>query len=355
MTESHEPSDTAPPGIDADAVTAWMAERVDDLAPPLGFDLIAGGHSNLTFNVTDRAGNRFVLRRPPLHQVLATAHDMGREHRLMAALADSPVPVPPLVGLCTDESVNERPFYVMEFVDGLVVRNAGVADQLTEPAKQAASRSLVATLATLHSVDIDAVGLGDLGRREAYVARQLKRWKRQYDESATRDRPAVAAVHDHLAAHIPDQGPATIVHGDYRLDNCIVAGPDAPDAGEVVAVLDWELCTLGDPLVDVAQLCIYWTEPGEDGPMANAPTTSPGFWSRAQVLDAYAQASGRDLSNIDYYLAFASWKLACILEGVYSRYTSGAMGAQPEGGAESFVRRIDLLVEQAEAFAAKDS
>lgn len=344
----------APVGIASSNVTAWITERVADLAPPLDFELIAGGHSNLTFRVSDTNGSQHVLRRPPLHQVLATAHDMGREHTVIAAMQASAVPVPPLVGLCTDPSVNERPFYVMDFVDGLVVRTAADAHPLGGEFKQAASRSLVETLVALHAVDIDEIGLGGLAKREHYVARQLKRWKRQVDEGATRVRPGIVAVHDHLASRIPEQRGAAVVHGDYRLDNCIVAAPDTPNAGEVVAVLDWELCTLGDPLVDLAGLLTYWSEPGEDTVLVDSPTTSPGFWNRQQVLAAYADLSGRPIGNIDYYLSLSAWKLACILEGVYARYVGGAMGDKvPAGGPEAFVSRIDALVATAEAAAEK--
>lgn len=328
-----------PQGIDVDKVTAWFADHVPEAAAPLAFSAIAGGHSNLTFVVEDVAGRRYVLRRPPLHQVLATAHDMEREHRIIAALEPTPVPVPVVRGLCVDPDVNERPFYVMNYVDGLVVRNGEVADSLAPAVRTSASRSVVEVLAALHKLDPDDVGLGQLAKREDYVGRQLRRWLQQYHASATKDRPAVTVIHDALAGAIPEQTATTIVHGDYRLDNCMI-GPD----GTVVAVFDWELATLGEPLVDLAQLLVYWVEPGDTvEPLENAPTSIGGFATRDELASLYAAASGRTIHDLSYYLAFASWRLGCILEGVYSRYRAGAMGAELPASIDSFERRIDDL------------
>jgi len=326
-------------GIDVDNVTRWMEEHADGVVPPLSFELIAGGRSNLTYRMADEVGARWVLRRPPLGHVLATAHDMGREHRIMAALAPTPVPVPPLVGLCTDEAVNGAPFYVMEHVDGVVARDAETGAALSLEARRAATESLVDVLVAIHEVDVDAVGLGDLGRREAYVERQLSRWQRQWEATRDVEVPAVEELHARLAATVPEQGPATIVHGDYRLDNCIV-GTD----GDIRAVLDWELCTLGDPLADVGQLMVYWVEDGD--PFAEAlpsATTLDGFPSRAEVVAAYAERSGRDLSRIGFYTALGYWKLACILQGVAVRYRSGAMGADEEQVGETFAAQVEAL------------
>ena len=331
-------------GIQHDAVSAWFEAHVPDVVLPLTFELIAGGHSNLTFKVTGADGRAYVLRRPPLSQVLATAHDMGREHKIIAALADTDVPVPHAFGLCEDEAVNERPFYVMEFVDGRVVRNRTHAAALTPEVRGAASTSIAETLARIHAVDVDAVGLGDLGRKEDYIARQLRRWLRQFEESKTQDRPQIQEVHDHLVARIPEQGEAGIVHGDYRLDNCILSGQ-----GQVLAVLDWELCTLGDRNADVAQLLVYWAEPDDpEFALDDPPTGEAGFASRAEMLDFYLEASGREIDNFGYYMAFGYWKLACILEGVYSRYVGGAMGDKaPPQGADSFAARVDALTKMA--------
>jgi aminoglycoside phosphotransferase (APT) family kinase protein len=329
-------------GIDVSGVTDWFEANVDGAQGPLTFELIAGGHSNLTYRVDDAAGHRFVLRRPPLGHVLATAHDMSREHKIISALGPTDVPVAPALGLCTDETVNGAPFYVMAFVDGLVLRDAAAAQSLTPEARRSAGLSIADTLARIHAVDPDAVGLGDLGKKEGYIARQLKRWYGQFQQSQTRELPRVDEVHDALAARIPDQGPAAIVHGDYRLDNCMT-----DTDGNVIAVLDWEICTLGDPLADVGLLMVYWTEASDASPMLlTAPTAVDGFLSRKEVLDRYAEASGRDLSHIDFYIAFGYWKLACIVEGVYARYVGGAMGSDA-AGFEGFAVQVERCADAA--------
>ena len=341
MTDSVTPEVGVPDGIEAGGVTAWLQSHAPDVTPPLRFVRIAGGRSNFTYTVTDSAGQRFVLRRPPLGPLLPSAHDMGREHRIMAALADSAVPVPPLVGLCTDESVTGAPFYVMRFVDGLILREPESVDPVPEPVRMAAADSLVDTLDALHAVVPDAVGLGDLGRKDGYVERTLRRWRCQWEKSKTREIPLVEEVADRLAANIPDSGPARIVHGDYRLDNTLVS----PEDGSVQAVLDWELCTLGDPLADVGMLLVYWTEPDDDFAAVWSATASPGFPGRKDVADRYAAASGRDLSEIDFYVALGYWKIATILEGVYARYASGAYGTTDD----SWKRYKDTVPRMAEA------
>jgi aminoglycoside phosphotransferase (APT) family kinase protein len=314
-------------GIDVAAVTDWLRARVPELTAPLSFEVIQGGRSNLTYHVRDTEGRRWVLRRPPLHGVLESAHDMGREHRIISALGPTDVPVPATIGFEPDDTVTGAPFYVMAHVAGPVVRDADAARAvLDESGRRRSGESLVDTLVGLHTVDPDAVGLGDLARKEAYIARQLKRWHGQLAKGRTRDLPQLDDVHDRLAADVPDQGPATIVHGDYRLDNVILS-----EEGDVRAVLDWELCTLGDPLADLGLLTVYWSEPGDEmTPLLAAPTTVPGFPTRRDLAERYAAASGRDISQLDYYAAFGYWKLAIILEGVYGRFRSGAYGDVPE-------------------------
>lgn len=330
-------------GIQTEQVTDWFVAHAPEVAPPLSFELIAGGHSNLTYRVTDQDGRRWVLRRPPLGQVLATAHDMGREHRIITALAPTDVPVAPTIGLCTDEAVNGAPFYVMDFVDGLVVRAAEVGERLSPDQRRRAGESLVDTMARIHAVDVDAVGLGDLGRREDYIARQLKRWYGQWNSSKTRELPAVDEVHDHLVANLPPQHEATIVHGDYRLDNCLVS----PE-GDVVAVLDWEICTLGDPLADLGLLMVYWSDPDDTASGLLSPATAlPGFPSRQELVDRYAATSGRDVSDLAAYVAFGYWKLACIVEGVYARYLGGSMGTSDPSQFEAFKVQVEHYAESA--------
>lgn len=318
-------------------IVAWFAANIDGATAPFHFEMIAGGHSNLTFGVTDANGKRYVLRRPPLGHMLASAHDMGREYKIIAALSKSNVPVAPALGFCTDPAVAEAPFYVMEFVEGHIVRDPETAAKVfTVDARRRASESLVDTMASIHAANLVDVGLNDLGKHEGYIERQLKRWYGQWNAQKTRDLPAVDRVHDELLKRIPPQGPATLVHGDYRLDNCMV---DA--SGQVIAVLDWEICTLGDPMADLGLLMVYWTGPNDDASAWNGSACStPGFLDRADLAQRYADVSGRDISQLDFYTTFAYWKLVCILEGVYSRYLGGALGQRDPAELEPFNQQV---------------
>jgi aminoglycoside phosphotransferase (APT) family kinase protein len=335
-----------PEGINADNVTKWFEAHVPEIAAPLTFTLIAGGRSNLTFRVEDAAGRAWVLRRPPIHHVLPTAHDMVREHRLMHSLGPSGIPVPKTIGLCTDEAVNERPFFVMEFVEGHILRDEAAAEKALDVAtRRATGGHMAATLAALHDVDPDAVGLGDLGRHEGYIERQLKRWSGQYAQMKVEGVDhggLVERVGEELARRIPVQQRTSIVHGDYRMDNVVL-----DDRGEVKAILDWELCTLGDPLADVGLLMVYWADSGDPfSALAFSPTTAPGFSTREQVLEAYAAVSDLDVSGIGYYTAFGYWKLACILQGVYGRYVAGA-GAGDQGSVDAYPAQVATLAQMA--------
>jgi aminoglycoside phosphotransferase (APT) family kinase protein len=310
-------------GIRADTVTGWFAAHVPGARPPLAFAPIVGGQSNLTYLVSDQAGGRWVLRRPPLTGVLPTAHDMAREHGVISALHGTQVPVPRAFDLCDDESVTGAPFYVMEHVDGVVPRDeATVAASFDQAARAAAGYALVDVLVALHGVDPEAVGLGKLGRGHGHVERQLARWRRQWEQSKTRELPLIEEAHRRLAANVPAQDRVAIVHGDYRIDNMILSL-----VGEVRAVLDWELCTLGDPMTDLGLLMVYWSEPGDDAlPLATTPTHLPGFPSRAELAAAYARGAGRQIDELDFFVALGYWKLAVILEGVYARFAAGAYG-----------------------------
>ncbi len=334
----------APDGIDRDGVEAWFALNVPSAIPPLSFERIAGGHSNLTYGVGDAGGNRWALRRPPLGKRLGSAHDMGREHKVVSALGSTAVPVAPVVGLCQDDSVNGAPFYVMEFVEGPILRGLAEAEAFPAEADRRAIGERVAdTLTAIHAVDPDRVGLGDLGRKEDYVARQLHRWQGQWEKSKTRELPAIDSVHERLAARIPEQGPATLVHGDYRLDNMILSA-----SGEVAAVVDWELCTLGDPLADVGLLAVYWPDRGEETIALGQPANlAPGFPTREELIGRYAERSGRDLSELDFFVALGYWKLAVILEGVYARYAAGGYG-KVDPGIKEFARLVERLAEAAD-------
>lgn len=341
--------DTEVPGIHPAAVSAWFDKHIDGVATPLSFELIVGGHSNLTYKVTDAAGKHFVLRRPPLGSVLATAHDMGREHKIISGVGKSAVPVPAALGLCEDESVNDAPFYVMSYVEGVVLMDADVVEEhFPEPARKAIGGSVIEVLAELHRVDPDAVGLGDLGRKENYIARQLKRWSSQWEKSKTRELAAMDRATQLLDRHIPTQQRATIVHGDYRLGNMLTR----PDSS-IAAVLDWELCTLGDPLADLAYLLNNWVHPGEDGPTtrgaALSPSQAPGFITRDELVERYAVATGLDVGLIDYYRAFQYWRLAAIVEGVLSRYLKGVMGN--EADTDAFRDQVEALAGAALEFA----
>ena len=328
---------TLPHGI-SNNVEGWLVANINGATAPFTYNQIAGGHSNLTFKVDDAAGHSYVLRRPPLGHRLASAHDMGREHRIIAGLANSNVPVATARGLCNDEAVNELPFYVMDFVDGHVVRDKAIAETLLGPdGCKRASESIVDTMAEIHAVDVKTVGLDDLGRHDGYIARQLKRWHGNIVEQRTRELPLVDSVFEELMLRIPEQASTTIVHGDYRLDNCMV---DAK--GNVIAVLDWEICTLGDPMADLGLLMVYWTGPNDEASAwSNSVCSANGFLDRADLARRYAETSGRDISQLDYYVAFAYWKLACIIEGVYARYLGGALGDRDPAELEPFKVQVE--------------
>jgi aminoglycoside phosphotransferase (APT) family kinase protein len=328
---------TSPPGIPSpERLAAWLNDHV--AGGPLelaGIELIAGGRSNLTYrlSVCDPSGRRLlVLRRPPLGHVLPTAHDMSREFRVLSALVGTRVPVARPVAFCADADVIGAPFYVMEHVPGMVLRTRADTGALTEAQNASLSEHLADMLAAIHAVDVQAVGLADLGRGAGYLKRQLDRWQRQWDMSVTREMPGYAELVKRLTAALPPEGEVTLVHGDFRLDNVLVTLAPEP---AITAVVDWEMATLGDPLADLGLTLVYWTDPGEGGWLApagvpaDAPglstdgTTSPGFWTRAEFAAWYARRTGRDISQIGYYVAFGFFKLAVVLEGINARYQLG--------------------------------
>ena len=333
-------------GIDEANVSTWMSENVNAIAP-MTFELIAGGRSNLTYRVVDANGTAFALRRPPTSHVLPTAHDMVREHTVISALFPLGVPVAEPLGLCVDEEVNERPFYVMEFVDGAILRDRDEAEATFDEATRGViGDHLAQTLSQLHDVDVEKAGLGDLARHDGYIERQLRRWRTQYEQmhvEGVDHGGLIEAVGDELSAKIPAQQRVSVVHGDYRLDNTVL---DA--SGRVRAILDWEICTLGDPIADLGLLMVYWAEPSD--PTASllgvAPTTAKGFAGREQVLKAYASHSSLDLSHVTYYQAFGYWKLACIMQGVFARYSAGAAGGD-QGSVAEYPTHILMLAQSA--------
>lgn len=333
-------------GINESRVSAWLVEHVGAKAP-IDFELIAGGRSNLTFMVSDANRRRYALRRPPTSHVLPTAHDMVREHTIIAALEPQGIPVAHPLGLCTDPAVNEQPFYVMEFVEGAILRDRSQAEQTYDISiRRVIGDNLAATLAQLHRVDIVSAGLTALSRHDGYIERQLRRWRTQYEqmrvEEAAHDN-LVMAVGDQLAATVPTQQKVAVVHGDYRLDNTVL-----DERGAVKAILDWEICTLGDPMADLGMLLVYWAEPSDPtaAMLGAAPTTAAGFATRQEVLSAYAANTDLDVSQFAYYQAFGYWKLACILQGVFARYSAGA-AAGDQGSVAEFPKHIAMLAETA--------
>ncbi|OLF10210.1 acyl-CoA dehydrogenase [Actinophytocola xinjiangensis] len=279
--------------------------------------VLGGGKSNLTYLVTDGT-SRWVLRRPPLWHVLDTAHDMRREYTVMRALHGSPVPVPAMVLLCEDPTVLGEPFYLMEYVPGTALRDPALLDDLGPDRLRALVLETVELLARLHAVDIAEVGLTGFGRPVGFNQRQVTRWRRQLDDSRSREVPGIDELHRRLAVAVPDGRDATVLHGDFRLDNVLV------HRDRVRVVLDWEMSTLGDPLADVALMLLYAERPvvSDSGP-PRPPVSVPGHPTVERMLAHYASVSGRDLSNLAWYRAFAAFKLAVILEGVHYRHLHG--------------------------------
>lgn len=311
--------------VPAAPLAEWFRTAVPGVADgPLTVTRISGGHSNLTYRIADATGSAWALRRPPTGMVLATAHDMGREWRFITALADTPVPVAEPVALCTDADVIGAEFYVMGFVEGDVLGDEESGHRLAPDARHAAGLDAIDVLAALHAVDPDEVGLADLRRPGSYLERQLRRWHRQVHASAVPDLDVVDAVHARLAERAAALPPSDvrIAHGDFRLGNLAV-GPD----GTVRAVFDWELATLGDPLADLGWIIASWGRPGDRVPATlSGPSLVDGWADREELVARYAQRSGRDVSDLDFYVAFARWRSACIGAGVYSRYAGGVMG-----------------------------
>ncbi|MFN0088642.1 MAG: phosphotransferase family protein [Acidimicrobiales bacterium] len=336
----------APAGIDIPAVTAWFEANIAGAAGPLRFQLLEGGHSNFTYRVSDAGGRDWVLRRPPLGELLPSAHDMSREHRIIKALGGTGVPAPAAIGFCEDPAVTGAWFYVMSYVPGWVCHDEpDVTAHYDEAQRRRMSETLVDGLLALHRVDPDAVGLGDLSKREGYVLRQLKRWAQQY-EASKGELEAVPRLAGLLSAKAPAEQRVTVVHGDYRLGNAIV-GFD----GAVAAIVDWEISALGDPLADLAYLVATWREPGDPiRTIATGPSALPGFASRRELVERYGQATELDVSGFEFYLAFAYWKIACIVQGVWARYDAGQKPPDDVDLAD-MLASVRLLAERADELA----
>ena len=310
-----------PPGLDLDRLRALLErERPGLVSGPLTGRLIEGGRSNLTYEVGDGRA-KWVVRRPPLGHVLATAHDMKREHRVISALHPTNVPVPRPVLLCEDPengAAPGAPFYVMEFVEGTPYRTAAQLAPLGEERTRGAVLSLVDTLVELHAVDPGEVGLADFGRPEGFLDRQLRRWGKQLDASRSRDLAGIDELHAALGRQLPGSPAAAVVHGDYRLDNVLIGDDD-----RIKAILDWEMSTLGDPLTDLGLLVMYSVPLEVPNSPVSTTAAAPGHPSPAELVERYAVRSGRDVSAVSWYTAFAWFKLAVILEGIHYRYTLG--------------------------------
>lgn len=320
MTTSQTPA-TAPAGLDLPALQRWFDAHVPECSGPVRARLIHGGKSNLTYAIDGDGPSRWVLRRPPLGTLTPSAHDMAREYRVVAALHGTGVPVARPIGLCEDSSVIGAPFAVVEYVDGTVVRSAEDAALIPPDVQRRCALSLVDQLAAIHQVDPQAVGLEEFGRPEGYLARQLKRWRGQWNLVATRETPHLDRVYTALSNRLPPAGGSGIVHGDYRLDNTIL---DRTDPEVVRAVVDWEMATLGDPLADLGMLLAYWDPVSEPVlGVRHILRGNPGFPTAAELAEHYAHRTGADLSRLPFYQALGYFKLAVIAEGIHARHLAG--------------------------------
>lgn len=345
--------DTAPirpdEGFDLAALARYLDGRLPGAAGPLEAEQFPGGHSNLTY-LLRYGGAEFVMRRPPLGPVAPTAHDMTREHRVLTALWPVFPPAPRPFLLCEDPSVIGAPFYVMERRRGVVIRREWPRELGEDPAvRHRISEAIVDVMVALHAVDWRAIGLGGLGRPAGFVERQVRGWTERWERAKDREVPAVTEVARWLLERIPAPAGATLVHGDLKLDNVML---DPADPSRVVAVLDWEMCTTGDPLVDLGQLLCYWPQADDPAPRREAVaavTTLPGFFTRAEIVERYARLSGRDLSRIAFYEAFALFKTAVVVQQIFIRWKRGQTRDPRFAG---FAPRVAALAEAARALAA---
>ncbi len=336
-----------PPGINYDRVSRFFAENVPGGDAELRFELLSGGRSNLTYKVigSDRV---WVMRRPPLGHVLPTAHDMAREYRVLTGLNDTDVPAPRTFALCEDPEVNEYPFYVMEYKEGVILGDELPEGYATKPEeRRRMSLALIDALVKLHAVDYNAVGLSEFGRPQGYLERQVRRWSEQWERSKTRELPEVEELIKRLRAAIPESPAPAIVHGDYRLGNMIL---DPGDPGKIEAILDWEMATLGDPLADLGYTFIFWGQKSDSEERLRARsistmTAQEGFLTRDQLAAEYAKRSGRSTEFIHFYEVLAYYKLAVITEGIWARHLQGkTVGEGFEGYGETTVNLVTLAL-----------
>lgn len=307
------------PGVDLTALASWLDSHCPGLrGGELAGVVLAGGKSNLTYRISDGTTS-WALRRPPLAHVLPTAHDMAREYRVISALAGTAVPVPEPIALCDDPAVLGAPFYLMGYVDGVVLDQPGVLGRLAPATATRSCELLMDTLVDLHAVDPGAVGLADFGRPEGFLARQVRRWHQQWEASQTQPRDELGALVERLTTTLPEQSAPAVVHGDYRLTNVMFA----PDVDRIAAVVDWEMATLGDPLTDLGLLVVYQNLAQQGDMVMPRMTPDRGFLTAEQMLEHYARRSTRDLGNVDWYIGFGYFKLAVVAEGIHHRYLAG--------------------------------
>ncbi|MGA9870295.1 MAG: phosphotransferase family protein [Rhodococcus sp. (in: high G+C Gram-positive bacteria)] len=327
--------------VDFSAVSRWVESVGTGARAPLTFTRVGNGQSNLTYAVVDADGKRWVLRRPPLGQLLASAHDVAREYRILSALQNTGVPVPRMVAMTQDPAVSDVPLVLMDFVDGVVLDSMHTAQGMTEELRAAVGRSMTSALGDIHRVDLEAVGLSDLAGRKPYAQRQLQRWTTQWQNSQAREVPAIDELAARLAANVPEQREVTLVHGDFHLNNVITSPAD----GSIVAVVDWELCTLGDPLADLGGLLAYWPENGDAVAGPFMVSTLPGFPTRDELTAEYAAQTGRDVSSVGFWQVLALWKLSIIAEGVMRRAEADARNRAGAGSPTTSL--IDDIVARA--------
>lgn len=331
-----------------ESLSQWIIANVPTASGPITVSHLSGGSSNLTFRVQDDE-NDWVLRRPPVGAFLATANDMGREYRVQTGLRQSDVPVPATVAMCEDESVIGVPFYLMDFVDGIVYSDADQVAHLDEAQARAATDQLIDVLARLHAVDFEAVGLGELGRPDGFLERQVNRWCTQWERSKQRELPVIDEVARRLKRSIPTHTDASIVHGDYSFNNTMW---NRNEPSQMVAVLDWEMSTLGDPLTDLGMVSVYWGEAGAlmwRNRLPQPHRSNPGFPSADHLLARYEATSGRSVHNIDIYRVLAVFKLAIITEGARARIKATRPDEDSTGTENTIAELAELALAMANA------
>jgi aminoglycoside phosphotransferase (APT) family kinase protein len=328
------------PGVDLSALTEWLDAHHPDLRHgAVSGAVIAGGKSNLTYRITD-GHTTWALRRPPLAHVLPTAHDMVREFRVISALADTAVPVAPAIALCEDPDVLGAPFYLMGFVDGVVLDKPTLLAALDPADATRSCELLMHTLADLHEVDPLSVGLGEFGRPDGFLARQVRRWHQQWQASETRPLDVLAATVERLTSTLPEQSAPAIVHGDYRLTNVMFT----PAIDRIAAVVDWEMATLGDPLTDVGLLVVYQDLAQQGDTIMPQMLPERGFLTAAHMVARYAERSPRDLTHLNWYIGFGYFKLAVVAEGIHHRFLAGKTVGE---GFDHFGAAVPMLLQAA--------